>query len=425
MRSEAESSIAWRACTPGAGHGSAKRALACLGFLVLLLVLPPGCRSGAFPEYASDYREYAYVANGGSNTVSVLDLVNVRPQTLVVVDAHPVALAANPRRNEVYVASQGRPSGNGSLTVIDAVTNRAAATLPLGRNPRALALNSMGTRLYAANAGTNSVSVLAVTERRVLGVVGVGEGPEALAVSPDNTTLVVANRASGSVSLLELVPDRLPRLRASFAGCPGAGSIAILPDSTKTFVACSDGHQVMAIGLRTAPAARLRGRNAPEADRLLALLDVGAKPVRLVMKPDGGEIFAANQASDTVSEIATGTDEVGGASLIGAHPASGVVSADNALLWVSNENADTVAVYSIDDGKLVNTVHVGSGPGPLTFSADGHLLLAADTRSGDIALLRTFSRNLHREAVYGSMFTLLPAGGSPDAIVDKAFRLTH
>ena len=65
-----------------------------------------------------------------------------------------------------------------------------------------------------------------------------------------------------------------------------------------------------------------------------------------------------------------------------------------------------MAVYSIDDGKLVNTVHVGSGPGPMVFSADGHLLLAADTRSGDVSLLRTFSRNLHREPVYGSLFTL-------------------
>ena len=392
---------------------------------LVILTLACGCRTGAFPQYPASYREYAYVANGGSNTVSVIDVVHVRQQAVLQVGSRPVALAANPRTNEVYAASQGAAGGNGSLAVIDAAANRVAATLPLRRMPSAVAVDGASDRLYVTNAGSNSVSVLDLRKRRLLGVVGAGEAPDAAAVSPDSTTLVVANRHSGSVSLMDLPAEGLPRLRASFADCPGAGSIAILPDASKAFIACSAGHQVMVLGLRTSPPSRRRARrlSAPEPDRLLALLDVGAGPVRLVMKPDGGEIFVMNREANTVSEIATETNEVGGASLIGARPSYGVVTADNSLLWVANESADSIAVYSIEDGKLINTVHVGNGPGPMTFSADGHLLLAADTRSGDVSVLRTFSRNLHREPVYGTLFTLLPAGSEPDAIVDKAFRL--
>ena len=88
--------------------------------------------------------------------------------------------------------------------------------------------------------------------------------------------------------------------------------------------------------------------------------------ILLALKPDGGEVFVSNFTSDTISEIATGTNEVGGAYVIGAHPARGLVSADNSILWVSNFNADSVGVYSIDDGKLINTVHVGNGPDALT-----------------------------------------------------------
>ncbi len=403
--------------------------------LPCLLLLLPGCRSGAFPQYPANYREYAYVANNGSNTVTILDLVAMRQQAVLPVGLHPVALAVSPVRNEVYVISQGASGNRGLLSIIGAETNTVLATLPLGRMPADIAIDASGERLYIANGGANSVSVIDTIQRRVVGVVGVGESPTELAVSPDGTTLAVTNRASNSVSLMEipshskgdLTPATLPKLRASFDGCPGAGSLAILPDSSKAFVACAAGHQVLALSLRTSPSLAHRSRNsvAAEPDQLLALLDVGISPVRLVLKPDGGEIFVTNEGSNTVSEIATGTNEVGGASLIGSSPVAGVVSADNSLLWVSNRSADTVAVYSVDDGKLINTVHTGSGPGPVILSADGHLLLAADTRSGDISVVRTFSRNLRREPVYGTLFTLLPAGNSPSAIVEKAFRLKH
>ena len=397
-----------------------------LSAAVLLLAPACGCRTGNFPSYSANYREYAYIADSGSNTVSVLDLVHVRQQAVLQVGPHPVALAVNPVRNEVYAASQGAAGAKGSLAIIDAEQNRVAATLPLQRMPSALAINATGSRLYATNAVSNNISVLDLRSRRVLGVVGAGESPDAAALSPDGTTLVVANYDSGSVSLFDVAADGMPKLRASFSACPGAGSIAILPDSTKAFIACSAGRQVLAIGLRTQPARRSRYRLAAvEPDRLLSLLDVGAGPVRLVLKPDGGEIFVMNQQANTISEIATETNEVGGASLIGARPSAGVVTADNTLLWVANQDADSIAVYSIDDGKLINTVHVGSGPGPIIFSADGHLLLAADTRSGDVSVLRTFSRNFHREPVYGTLFTLLPAGSLPSAIVDKAFRLSR
>ncbi|RRA49801.1 YncE family protein [Acidipila sp. EB88] len=385
-----------------------------------------GCRTGAFPEYPTDYREYAYVADTGSDTVSVLDLVHIRQQAVLSVAPRPIALAVNPVRNEVYVLSQGAaPASTGSLAIVDSQSNQVVAQIRLGRTPSALAVNAAGTRLYVANTAANSISTIDLDTRRQTSVVGAGEMPDAIATSPDGSTLVVANGQSGSVTLMDLRAPGTPVLRASFAGCPGAASILVLNDSSKAFVACAGGHQVMAIALRTPAELHHPGMLPVEHDSLLAMLDVGLGPVRLIPKPDGGEIFVANQDADTISEIATGTNEVGGATLIGDHPVDGVVSADNALLWVANQTADTVAIYSVDDGKLINTVHVGAGPGPVAFSADGHLLLAANTRSGDVSVLRTFSRNFRREPVYGTLFTLLPAGKNPSAIADKAFRLSH
>lgn len=160
------------------------------------------------------------------------------------------------------------------------------------------------------------------------------------------------------------------------------------------------------------------------SDRLLAFLDVGQTPVHLALKPDGGEIFVSNFNSDSISEINTNTNEVGGAYLVGAHPSGSVVSSDNSLLWISNFNADTVGVYSIDDSKLIKpSTHVGAGPDAVAFSADGFLLLVVDSQSGDVSAIRTQSYTSSGAIRIGSLFTMLPAGNRPSAIAVKAFRV--
>src|ERR1035437_1580682 len=108
------------------------------------------------------------------------------------------------------------------------------------------------------------------------------------------------------------------------------------------------------------------------SDHMLAMLDVGATPVQLALKPDGGEIFCSNFGSDSVN------------------------------LW------------SIDDAQKAGSVPTGHAPDALAFSADEHLLLAADAQSGDVSVIRTQPAP--------ALFTILPAGGSPNAIVVKAMQ---
>jgi len=378
----------------------------------LLPLLLDGCRRQHFPQYPPDYREFAYVTNGGSNTVTVLDLVNLRQDRVLAVGAEPTGVAVNPVRNEVYVVN----SGSGSVTVIDAEKNRVVATIPVHRRPYFIDVDTTGRRAYVANSGSNNVSVIDLDKRREIGAIGVGEAPGLARISPDGGSLVITNRMSGSVSVIDPATFKV---RAVFSGCPQATHAVILPDSSKAFVACSGGYQVMAIGLAR-PSSPI---DSEHTDRLLSFLDVGKTPVFLALKPDGGEIFVSNFDSDSISEIATGTNEVGGAYLVGAHPSSGIVSADNSTLWISNFNADTIGVYSIDDGKLINAVRVGSGPDALAFSANGFLLLSADARSGDISAVRTQSYASNGAARAGSLFTMLPAGKRPNVIAVKAFRV--
>jgi YVTN family beta-propeller protein len=294
-----------------------------------------GCRTQDFPTYPANYREYAYVTNGGSGTVTVLDVVNVRVDRELQVGQNPVAVAASPTRNEVYVVNQGAAGGQGSLSVIDSEKNQVVATITLHRQPVSVEIDETGKLAYVANAGSNSISVLDLANRREAAQVGVGEGPAAARLSPDGKTLVVANRQGNSVTVMDAAAMYV---RGVFEGCPGASDVVILPDSSKTFVSCSGGHQVMAIALArvSQPAGPQQAAMAAQPDKLESLMDVGRGPVELALKPDGGEVFVVNRQSDTISEVITRTDDVQGANMMGDAPVSGLVSPDNSLLYVSN-----------------------------------------------------------------------------------------
>ena len=405
----------WRPPGPPFQWRVAAPSLICILLLAPLLLALSACRSPGFPKYPANYREYAYVTNGGSGTVTVLDVVDVRVQAELRVGRDPVAVAASPTHNEIYVVNAGVPSdrssllgwnadalgGRGSLSVIDAERNAVVAAIPLGRRPLSIDLDASGKLAYVANSGSNTVSVIDLKARREIAQIPAGVQPVAARLAPNGKTLVVADERGNSVTLIDPITRRV---RAVISGCPGAQNPVILADSSKAFVPCSAGHQVMVIALA----------HAGQPGELQTLMDVGRGPAALALKPDNGEIFAVNSLSDSVSEIITNSNDVTGAHRMGDDPDCGLVSRDNSLFYVGNFLSQNLIVYSINDGRRIGSIHVGDGPSALAFSANSYLLLAVDSASDDVAVIRTPSQ---------SLLTFLPTGRDPNAIVDKAFKV--
>ena len=81
--------------------------------LLLIAVLVPLALAGGWwyfherslPAMSAVYREYAYVTNGKSNTVSVIDLRTFQPVKTISVGLEPTGVAANSKKNEIYVVT--------------------------------------------------------------------------------------------------------------------------------------------------------------------------------------------------------------------------------------------------------------------------------------------------------------------------------
>ena len=291
------------------------------------------------PAYGPLYREYAYITNGKSNNVTVIDLRTYSAVRTLTVGSEPTGVAANPKRNEVYVVN----TGSSNVSVIDAEQNKVVATIGVGDHPYFIDVSPDGHRAWVANSGSASVSVIDLDRRAVVATLHVGNGPGLARVSPDGKTVVVSNRADNTVSIIDAARMTV---RSAITICIQPEDIAILPDSSKAFVSCSGSGQVASIELGSSNASAnpsdKSGANqnrvhastneplteAPN-DKLLALLDVGKSPVSLALKPDGGELAAFNFDAGSISIIETTPNEVSGSYLVGAQPTRGVISLDN------------------------------------------------------------------------------------------------
>src|SRR2546422_5688818 len=131
---------------------------------------------------------YVYVANWGSDTVTVIDGTTV--VATVPVGRLPRGVGYNGENGYVYVANQG----SNTVTVIDGTT--VVATVPVGNNPFGVGYNGGNGYVYVANQGSNNVTVINGTT--VVATVPVRDGPVAVGYNSGNGYVYVANSGTGN-----------------------------------------------------------------------------------------------------------------------------------------------------------------------------------------------------------------------------------
>ena len=121
-----------------------------------------GIRTGDFPtEIAlNSITNDLYVANSGSNTVSVIDLSNHKVKNVIDVGTRPNGVAFNPDTNNLYVVN----SGSNTVSVIDTSVNDVIDDIVVDSFPTDIGLDSgdsgKGSWFFVSNSGSNTVSVI-------------------------------------------------------------------------------------------------------------------------------------------------------------------------------------------------------------------------------------------------------------------------
>jgi len=144
----------------------------------------------------------AYIANSGSNTVSVFNYGPSMVGSPVAVGPGPSSVAVDQNTHTVFVTD----SGGNTVSVLQprlgggyAVTN-----VMVGFEPAGVAVDPATDNVWVANYGSGTISVLNGFNYNVIQTIKVGGNPTAIAISDANNEALVTNAATNTVTPISL-----------------------------------------------------------------------------------------------------------------------------------------------------------------------------------------------------------------------------
>lgn len=127
-------------------------------------------------HYVNEPR-YAIATNYGSNTASIVALPNMAVSATLAVGQQPVAVALDSTQSYAYVANYG----SSSITKIDLATQSVVGTLAVGAGPASVVLDPGGTSIWVG--GLNYISKISLSTFTVSSTTSVSGQVTALGVS--------------------------------------------------------------------------------------------------------------------------------------------------------------------------------------------------------------------------------------------------
>lgn len=145
----------------------------------------------------------AYVANGGDNTVSVINPIDKSVIATVSVGANPVGAWVG-YDGKMYVDNEEGQS----ISVIDVSTNTVIQTIDLGYMPGSAAHNATKKELWVTDPDNGKVHFWLWNEPTSQwvhgGIFDTGAGAHAVAFTSDGRTAYVTNQMAGNVSVIQV-----------------------------------------------------------------------------------------------------------------------------------------------------------------------------------------------------------------------------
>jgi YVTN family beta-propeller protein len=304
----------------------------------------------------ADCKSYIFTANQASNDVTVIRSSDNSMVATIPAGNKPQFLTVNPSGTRVYVSTHSGVT-SGQVTVIDPANLTVIANIPVGPNPAGMAITQDGNRLYVLNSGDNTMSVIDTASNAVIGApIAVAAAPYDIVISPDGTRLYISSQNAGSIQVLNAATHQqlAPLLKV---GASAAG-LAISPSGFRLYVADFVEGNVKVVETSNFNADPLYGVSlsgtAPANDGAIAL----------AVSPDGKRLYSANfgfGSGSTISIIDAVNNSGAGAINVGTSPHGLALDRDGTYLYAANQASDSISVVDLSK-NTVTTVPVGSAP---------------------------------------------------------------
>jgi YVTN family beta-propeller protein len=324
--------------------------------------------------------ETLLVVNPDSNSVTLI-------ATDLQIASHEITVGKDPRsvaalEDRAFIANQG----SDSISILNLETRTLAGSIRVGDRPAALAISPGGRFMAVAETGSDTIRFLETSSYATLAILPVADRPYGLSFTPDGRYLLVSHLLSGAVTRLSVQPYRafLPQMSTQpwYSGLSlpdGLGSGGDLPHiSIPTWpgIAPAPAVVVSQAGLRAyLPQTMAHGQgfnlqfdttvfprvsvlnletwshqtsehiSLPEIDRPVGL------PWDIALAKNDTELWVVNSASNDVSVVDISNPYRPGrvANIpVGDNPRAILLSPDEQIAYVNNHLAGTVSVLDTD-----------------------------------------------------------------------------
>lgn len=274
--------------------------------------------------------------------------------------------------SNIYIAN----SGTNDVSVIPAGQTVVTRVVPVGARPVMVAASGNGNKVYVINHDDNNVSVIGTADNAFIKNIPVGAQPVWGVMSDDGNDVFVVNQGDGTVSVIDTALDQVLCNPPASAPCPstinlnGSGTSAALESNfafydnvrKRVYVTNPGDNSVTVI---KADSINLAAGVLPQ---FLAKISVSGSPISVAAIADGTRAYAA---------------------LANCGAVAGGINHTNLLANLSSCTGNQVAVIDVIGLVQSKLITVGSGVVSVAAATDGTRVYAANSHDGNISIIKT------------------------------------
>jgi YVTN family beta-propeller protein len=229
--------------------------------------------------------DYLFVANSGSNTVSVISGFNNTMFKTIPVGNTPEGITYDPGDYEIWVAN----SGSDNVSVIDANTTTLVGTvsLPADSSPEGLTYDSQTGFVYVTEQGYDQVALINASSQTYVGWLGAGEQGGAAVFDSVDHLVYVANENSNNVTVYDQTNSTNAHSVANISVPNQPSGLAYDPTTDQVFVSEFGGSQVAVI--------------QPSNESVVGTVNVGSSPGGMSVDIPHSTLYVNNYVQGTTS----------------------------------------------------------------------------------------------------------------------------
>lgn len=295
--------------------------------------------------------------NKGAASMVIIDPVTMKITATVPVGDGPHEVVLFPDGKTAYVANYGAQTPGSSISVIDIATAKEIRRVDLSPLLRPHGLQLVGTKLYFTAEVNRAIARYDTETNKIDWIMGTGQnGSHMVAVSADQKRIYTANIGSDSITAIELPPltsGRRPITHIPVGKQPEA--IDLSPDGKEVWTGLNAEGMVEIVDTT--------------AYKSVAKIDIGGRPYRVRFTPNGKHVICTLLPTKEILVIDAATRKEVKRLKLDNVPLGVAFSNDGKTLFVTAGRPDPNAagvdqVLKIDLEKMSITGSVNPGIAP-------------------------------------------------------------